>query len=96
MKDPSIYVSCHEWSLTCMYSVLTIFLILYGLCHLIFVKLLPRFLSEQAEKLINWKRNLKMKDDDEGGDEGCGEGGDEGGKWLIFSCLRGFEEEWTD
>ena len=29
-----------------------------------------------------------MKDNDEGGDEGCGEGGE----WLILSCLRGFDD----
>ena len=41
-----------------------------------------------------------MKDNDEGGDEGCGEGGDEGsdegGEWLILRCLRGFEDRRTD
>ena len=43
-----------------------------------------------------------MKDDDEGGDEGCCEGGeggevsDEGGEWMILSCLRSFEDGWMD
>ena len=44
-----------------------------------------------------------MKDNDEGGDEGCGEGGecgdegsDEGEEWLILRCLRGFEDRQTD
>ena len=36
--------------------------------------------------------NLKMKDDDDGGDEGCGDGGE----WLILCCLRGFEEGQID
>ena len=44
-----------------------------------------------------------MKDNDEGGDEGCGEGGecgdegsDEGEEWLILRCLRGFEDRRPD